>query len=175
MAKIGKIRLGLKTTLLAVEMDSRQKRSRTRSPAYPYIALPSALEKAAVLWQVEGRHAAAVSVALQHWGYKEDSSTGYSCVAALKKFGLVDHEGMGETRQVRLSGLALSILLDKNPDSPRTPGTPCAPPPWGRASTPNSGNATGRSCPATSRSSGFWCWNARSTRRRSMNCSTSTR
>ena len=103
---------------MAVEIDPRQKRSRTRSPAYPYIALPSALEKAAVLWQVEGRHPAAVSVALQHWGYKEDSSTGYSCVAALKKFGLVDHEGMGETRQVRLSGLALSILLDKNPDSP---------------------------------------------------------
>ncbi len=103
---------------MAVETDARQKRSRTRSPAYPYIALPSALEKAAVLWQVEGRHPAAVSVALQHWGYKEDSSTGYSCVAALKKFGLVDHEGMGETRQVRLSGLALSILLDKNPDSP---------------------------------------------------------
>ncbi len=103
---------------MAVEMDSRQKRSRTRSPAYPYIALPLALEKAAVLWQVEGRHPAAVSVALQHWGYKEDSSTGFSCVAALKKFGLVDHEGMGETRQVRLSGLALSILLDKNPDSP---------------------------------------------------------
>ena len=103
---------------MAVETDSHQKRSRTRSPAYPYIPLPAALEKAAVLWQVEGRHPAAVSVALQHWGYKEDSSTGYSCVAALKKFGLVDHEGMGETRQVRLSGLALSILLDKNPDSP---------------------------------------------------------
>ena len=55
---------------------------------------------------------------MQHWGYKEDSSTGYSCIAALKKFGLVDHEGMGDGRQVRLSGLALSILLDKNPDSP---------------------------------------------------------
>ena len=93
------------------------KRGRTRSPAYPYIALPNALEKAAVLWQVEGKHAAAVNVAMQHWGYKEDSSTGYSCVAALKKFGLVDHEGMGDTRQVRLSGLALTILLDKDPNS----------------------------------------------------------
>ena len=99
------------------ESPSSQKRSRTRSPAYPYIALPNALEKAAVLWQVEGRHAAAVNVAMQHWGYKEDSSTGYSCVAALKKFGLVDHEGMGDTRQVRLSDLALTILLDKDPDS----------------------------------------------------------
>ena len=99
------------------ESPSSQKRSRTRSPAYPYIALPNALEKAAVLWQVEGRHAAAVNVAMQHWGYKEDSSTGYSCVAALKKFGLVDHEGMGDTRQVRLSDLALTILLDQDPDS----------------------------------------------------------
>ena len=103
---------------MAVDVDPRQKRNRTRSPAYPYIPLPAALEKAAVLWQVEGRHAAAVNVAMQHWGYKEESSTGYSCVAALKKFGLVDHEGMGDNRQVRLSGLALSILLDKNPDSP---------------------------------------------------------
>ena len=70
-----------------------------------------------MLWQVEGRHAAAVNVAMQHWGYKEDSSTGYSCVAALKKFGLVDHEGMGDTRQVKLSDRALAILLDKDPDS----------------------------------------------------------
>lgn len=103
---------------MAAETETHLKRSRTRSPAYPYIPLPAALEKAAVLWQVEGRHPAAVNVAMQHWGYKEDSSTGYSCVAALKKFGLVDHDGMGESRQVRLSGLALSILLDKNPDSP---------------------------------------------------------
>ena len=104
---------------MAVDFDPHPngKRSRTRSPAYPYIALPNALEKAAVLWQVEGRHAAAVNVAMQHWGYKEDSSTGYSCVAALKKFGLVDHEGMGDTRQVKLSDRALAILLDKDPDS----------------------------------------------------------
>ena len=104
---------------MAIMDDPRQssKRGRTRSPAYPYIALPNALEKAAVLWQVEGRHAAAVNVAMGHWGYKEDSSTGYSCVAALKKFGLVDHEGMGDTRQVKLSGLALTILLDKDPNS----------------------------------------------------------
>lgn len=104
---------------MAADFDafSNQKRGRTRSPGYPYIALPSALEKAAVLWQVEGKHAAAVNVAMQHWGYKEDSSTGYSCVAALKKFGLVDHEGMGDTRQVKLSDLALTILLDQDPAS----------------------------------------------------------
>ena len=103
---------------MAAELASQSKRNRTRSPSYPYLDLPGALEKAAALWHAEGKHATSVSVAMQHWGYKEESSTGYSCVAALKKFGLVDHEGMGENRQVRLSGLALSILLDKNPDSP---------------------------------------------------------
>ena len=102
---------------MAVDFAASPKRNRTRSPSYPYLALPAALEKAAALWQAEGRHPVAVSLAMQHWGYKEESSTGYSCIAALKKFGLVDHEGMGEARQVRLSGLALSILLDKDPGS----------------------------------------------------------
>ncbi len=102
---------------MAAELASQSKRNRTRSPSYPYLDLPGALEKAAALWQAEGKHATSVSVAMQHWGYKEESSTGYSCVAALKKFGLVDHEGMGETRQMRLSELALRILLDADPQS----------------------------------------------------------
>ena len=103
--------------VMAAETESSAKRSRTRSPSYPYLDLPAALEKVTVLWNVEGRHPTAVSVAMQHWGYKEESSTGYSCVAALKKFGLVDHDGMGETRQIRLSALALAILLDRDPAS----------------------------------------------------------
>ena len=102
---------------MAAETESSAKRSRTRSPSYPYLDLPAALEKVTVLWNVEGRHPTAVSVVMQHWGYKEESSTGYSCVAALKKFGLVDHDGMGETRQIRLSALALAILLDRDPAS----------------------------------------------------------
>lgn len=102
---------------MAVEHAPSSKRHRTRSPSYPYLDLQSALEKAAVLWHAEGRHAASISVVMQHWGYKEESSTGYSCVAALKKFGLVDHDGIGETRQMNLSGLALRILLDDDPQS----------------------------------------------------------
>ncbi len=102
---------------MAAEIAPISKRNRTRSPSYPYLDLQGALEKAAVLWHAEGRHAASISVVMQHWGYKEESSTGYSCVAALKKFGLVDHEGMGETRQMKLSGLALRILLDDDPQS----------------------------------------------------------
>lgn len=98
---------------MAVEPESRHKKARTRSPAYPYIALPEALEKASQLWRAEGRHAVSVNVAMQHWGYKAESSTGFSCIAALKKFSLVDEEGVGENREVRLSNLGLAILLDE--------------------------------------------------------------
>ena len=103
---------------MAVDLEGNPKKLRTRSPAYPYLDLRSALDKAAVLWKAEGRHPAAVNVVMHHWGYKEESSTGYSCMAALKKYGLIEHDGMGESKQIRLSNLALTILLDENPDSP---------------------------------------------------------
>ena len=104
--------------VMAVDLEGNPKKFRTRSPAYPYLDLRSALDKAAVLWKAEGRHPAAVNVVMHHWGYKEESSTGYSCMAALKKYGLIEHDGMGENKQIRLSNLALAILLDENPDSP---------------------------------------------------------
>ena len=94
------------------------KKARTRSRAYPYLDLRAALDKAGALWRAEGRHAVAVSLAMQHWGYKAESSTGYSCIAALKKFGLVDEDGIGDSRQVRLSRLALAVLLDDDRASP---------------------------------------------------------
>lgn len=98
--------------------EAKLKKARTRSPAYPYLALPEALERTAQLRRAEGRHAVSVSVAMQHWGYKAESSTGYSCIAALKKYGLVDEEGVGENREVRLSPLALALLLDGDAGSP---------------------------------------------------------
>ncbi len=103
---------------MAADFEGNSKKLRTRSPAYPYLDLRSALDKAATLWKAEGRHAAAVNVVMHHWGYKEDSSTGYSSMAALKKYGLIEHDGMGENKQIRLSDLALTILLDENADSP---------------------------------------------------------
>jgi hypothetical protein len=103
---------------MAAEVEGNSKKLRTRSPAYPYLDLRTALDKAATLWKAEGRHPAVVNVVMHHWGYKEDSSTGHSCMAALKKYGLIELDGMGENKQVRLSNLALAILLDENPDSP---------------------------------------------------------
>ena len=103
---------------MAADVEGNSKKLRTRSPAYPYLDLRTALDKAATLWKAEGRHPAAVNVVMHHWGYKEESSTGYSCMAALKKYGLIELDGTGENKQIRLSSLALAILLDENPDSP---------------------------------------------------------
>ena len=91
--------------------DSRK--ARTRSPAYPSIDLRTAVERAGVLWREEGRHPTAVNVAMTHWGYKAESSTGFQTVAALKKFNLVESEGgTGEDRLIKLSPVALTILLE---------------------------------------------------------------
>ncbi len=91
--------------------DSRK--ARTRSPAYPSIDLRTAVERAGVLWREEGRHPTAVNVAMTHWGYKAESSTGFQTVAALKKFNLVESEGgTGEDRLIKLSPIALTILQE---------------------------------------------------------------
>lgn len=39
-------------------------------------------------------------------------------ISALKQFGLLEDEGSGGDRRVKLTGLAFSILLDEVPDSP---------------------------------------------------------
>ena len=93
--------------------SAESRKARTRSPAYPSIDLRTAVERAGVLWREEGRHPTAVNVAMTHWGYKVESSTGFQTVAALKKFNLVESEGgTGEDRLIKLSPVALTILLE---------------------------------------------------------------
>jgi hypothetical protein len=92
-------------------------RKRERSPNYPGLSLETALERAKTLLKEEGRNAAPVSAIVKHWGYNPKSSSGLIALAALRYFGLLDHEGTGEDRHGRLSKLALSILLDERPNS----------------------------------------------------------
>lgn len=89
-----------------------------RSPAYPAIDLPEALQKAEVIRKAEGKNATHVDTALQHWGYKAKSGGGMAALSALIKFGLLEDEGKGDERRVRLTQLALRILLDDLAESP---------------------------------------------------------
>ena len=106
-------------------MDEKQKqalksiikKAKERSPNYPGIDLETALEKARILREREGKHYAPAETVLHHWGYVPKSGGGLVTLSALKKFGLIDDQGKGEKRQVKLSDLALRILLDDREDS----------------------------------------------------------
>lgn len=97
------------------------KKKRFRSPSYPAVDLATAIDKARVIYEHERKSAAPVAVVARHWGTDIKSSTGLRLVAALKQFGLLLEEGRGEDRHVRLSDLALDILLPnaENPSERR--------------------------------------------------------
>lgn len=88
-----------------------------RSPAFPAIDLRAAIDRARTFYQYEKRSAANVFVASKHWGYSPQSSGGKQVLAALIAFGLMEDKGSGDQRQVKLTDLALRILLDERPDS----------------------------------------------------------
>jgi len=100
----------------AVLKDLKSKKM--RSPAYPGINLEVALKRASGLYVKERRNAVAFPVAVSYWGFGPKSSGGLVSVAALKSFGLLDDVERGPGgRSVKLSDLALRILLDERPDS----------------------------------------------------------
>jgi hypothetical protein len=92
--------------------EASSEKKRTRSPAYPYVNLETAIARVKQFYDKEGRNAANIQVAAKHWGMVEGSSAGLQTVAALISFGLMQDEGSGAKRNVRLTQSALKILLD---------------------------------------------------------------
>jgi len=84
-----------------------------RSPRFPFIPLEKALERANQFYEHERRGAAPYEAAVQHWGYSQTSSGAMQTLAALKNYGLLD----GPRNGLRLTELALRIILDRRPDS----------------------------------------------------------
>ncbi len=100
------------------EASSKVKRGAVhRSPSFPSIDLKAAIERARIFYQHEKRLPANVAVAAKHWGYSPQSSGGKQVLAALLSFGLMEDKGSGDQRQVKLTDLALRILLDERPGS----------------------------------------------------------
>lgn len=95
------------------------KRKVQRSPNYPSISLETAIQRARTLHAAEGRHETPADVALRHWGYTNPmSSNAQSTLSALVKFGLLQSNGQGSARRVKLTDSALKIILDERQDSP---------------------------------------------------------
>lgn len=90
-----------------------------RSPAYPYIGLGEAIEKARLILNAEKRHPATVDAIATHWKLSTKSSGLKTGISALKKFGLLDEVKGSKIQQLKLSDLALRILLDEDSSEER--------------------------------------------------------
>lgn len=93
------------------------KQPRFRSPPFPYIGLGKALVKTEQLYNAVRHHAAALPTAAKAWETGPKSSATMQSAGALIQYGLLEDEGSGESRKVKLTPLALKIVMDKRPDS----------------------------------------------------------
>src|SRR6266699_4539080 len=87
------------------------KSARTRSPNYPGIGLRAAVSRANTLYGRDRRNWTHVDTALSHWDFKPRSGAGLVVIGALKAFGLLEDQGSGSSRQVRLTEFAVRLLL----------------------------------------------------------------
>jgi hypothetical protein len=99
------------------EARMTEKQQKFRSPPYPYVGLGKALSKAEQLYGAVRHHAAALPTAAKAWETGLKSSATLQSAAALIQYGLLDGEGSGDSRKVKLTPLALKIVMDKRPES----------------------------------------------------------
>lgn len=88
---------------------------RERSPAFPYIGLGKALERAKVVFEKAKRYEVRITDIASDWGLQPTSSSTVRNVAALLAFGLIEDSGSEESRKIKLTEVALRILEDKRP------------------------------------------------------------
>ena len=85
-------------------------RTKDRSPNYPAIGLRRALELAQKLWDSDKRQPVLSHRAAMNMGFTAKSSAGLLALAAMRKYGLLDAEGSGDQRKVKLSETAITLL-----------------------------------------------------------------
>lgn len=86
------------------------KKPKDRSPGYPAIGLRRALELAQKLWDSDKRQPVLATRAATNLGFSAKSSGGMLATAAMKKYGLLEEEGTGDLRKVKLTDAAIAML-----------------------------------------------------------------
>jgi hypothetical protein len=105
---------------VAEEITKKSEATRTqgRGPAYPFITLGKAVERAEQIRDANMARIAASPLAIYKvWGWKGDNGDARQSMAALNHFGLIEYIGRGNAREARLSDLARRIVMDKVPGS----------------------------------------------------------
>jgi hypothetical protein len=94
-------------------VNGAMSKSQGRGISYPFINLEEAIARARKFHDEDRKAAVPVAVAMQHFGYGENSGNGRQTVSALLQFGLLSDEGIKDKRTVQLTNRALQILLDE--------------------------------------------------------------
>lgn len=89
------------------------KGQRQRSPSYPYVSLPVAIDRLRAFYAVNKRYEALIADSAQPWNMKATSSSVLRNVAALVAFGLLEESGSAETRKIRVSDAGWKILHEE--------------------------------------------------------------
>lgn len=95
--------------------QDHHKPKRDRSPAFPFIALRRAVERAQSLHENHRREPARLAAVAPSWGYSPKSSGLLQTVAALKQFNLIEDMGSGDDRKIVLTKLGQTIVADQRP------------------------------------------------------------
>ena len=82
-----------------------------RSPLYPFITLEKAVERAKTLYDVIKKGPSRAVTVVGAWNYGPKSSGGLQTIAALKQFGMLADQGVGEGRRLALTELGLRLAL----------------------------------------------------------------
>lgn len=84
-----------------------------RSPSFPFIGLTKAIDRVRSVFSHAKRHEVRVADIAEAWNLGAKSSGTLQTIAALIAFGLLDEQGAGVDRKLRVSDLAFRILEDQ--------------------------------------------------------------
>jgi len=92
--------------------------SNSRSPNYPALDLPSAIDKARDIFRGDGRRPVGLEVVAKRMGNSAKSSTFRQNIAAMRAYGFLQGTASGGHRLEQLTKLALDIVTDYPEGSP---------------------------------------------------------
>lgn len=98
-----------------VEQNEAQKKSRLRSPNFPYLSLGPAIDKLAIIYSKDKLAATSADVILSHLGYKQAHGSSRRVLSALRQYGLLEEKSEG---LFKVSNVGYEILHTPE-DSPR--------------------------------------------------------
>ncbi|MCF6120200.1 hypothetical protein L2449_25530 [Mesorhizobium muleiense] len=87
--------------------------ARVRSPNYPAMSLPAALDRIRTVHTAEGRNAASREAIAKALGFGGLNGASATMLSALGKYGLIEPVGEGEAK---ITDLAMSILFPHDPE-----------------------------------------------------------